>query len=82
MVNLMGYRLLRADRTADAIAVFQANVKNWPKSANVYDSLGEALEKAGRREEARASYERALEIGTQLNDPNVPVFRQNAERVR
>lgn len=82
LVNLMGYRLLRADRTAEAIAVFETNVKNWPKSANVYDSLGEALEKAGRRAEARASYERALEIGTRLNDPNVAVFRQNAERVR
>ncbi|HEU4887365.1 MAG TPA: alpha/beta hydrolase-fold protein, partial [Thermoanaerobaculia bacterium] len=42
LVNLIGYRLLAADRAADAIAVFQTNVKNWPKSANVYDSLGEA----------------------------------------
>lgn len=82
LVNVLGYRLLGADRTADAIAVFQANVKNWPRSANVYDSLGEALEKAGRKDEARTSYETALKVGTETNDPNVAVFRQNAERVR
>ena len=82
LVNIIGYRLLAADRTADAIAVFQANVKNWPKSANVYDSLGEAYEKAGQRAEARGNYEMALKIGTERNDPNVAVFRENAERMK
>jgi predicted alpha/beta superfamily hydrolase len=82
LTNLIGYRLLRANRTADAIAVFETNVKNWPQSPNVHDSLGEAYEKAGRREEARASYERAAEIGTATKDPNLAIFRQNAERLR
>jgi uncharacterized protein len=82
LMNFIGYRLLRADRTADAIAVFETNAKNWATSANVYDSLGEAYEKAGRKAEARASYEKALKIGTEKNDPNVTIFRQNAERVR
>jgi predicted alpha/beta superfamily hydrolase len=82
LVNTIGYRLLQADRTDDAIAAFQANVKNWPKSANVYDSLGEAYEKAGRRSDARGSYEMAVKIGSETNDPNLAVFRQNAERVR
>ncbi len=82
LTNILGYLLLRANRTSEAIAAFQTNVKNWPKSANVYDSLGEAYEKAGQMAEARASYERAAEIGAQTNDPNLAVFRQNAERVR
>lgn len=82
LLNFIGYRLLRANRTADAIAAFQTNARNWPKSANVHDSLGEAYEKAGRRAEARASYEMALKIGTETNDGNVPVYRQNAERVK
>jgi predicted Zn-dependent protease len=30
-----------------AIQIFKLNVKNYPESANVYDSLGEAFEKAG-----------------------------------
>ena len=82
LVNAIGYRLLAADRVADAIPVFQANVKNWPKSANVYDSLGEAYEKAGRRDDARSSYEKAVKIGAETKDPNLPVFRQNVERMR
>jgi predicted alpha/beta superfamily hydrolase len=82
VTNLIGYRLLQANRTADAIAVFQTNVQNWPQSANVHDSLGEAYEKAGRREEARASYERAAEIGAATKDPNLAIFRRNAERLR
>jgi predicted alpha/beta superfamily hydrolase len=82
LTNLIGYRLLQADRTIEAIAVFQTNAKNWPQSANVYDSLGEAYEKAGQRAEARASYERAAEIGAATKDPNLPIFRRNAERLR
>jgi len=82
LVNLIGYRLLQANRNAEAIVVFQTNAKNWPQSANVYDSLGEAYEKAGQRAEARASYERAAEIGAATKDPNLPIFRRNAERLR
>lgn len=82
LTNVIGYRLLQTNRTIDAIAVFQTNAKNWPQSANVYDSLGEAYEKAGQRAEARASYERAAEIGAATKDPNLPIFRRNAERVR
>jgi predicted alpha/beta superfamily hydrolase len=82
LTNLIGYRLLQLNRTNEAIAVFQTNVKAWPKSANVYDSLGEAYEKAGQTAEARASYERAAQIGAETNDPSLPVFRRNAERMR
>ena len=82
LTNLIGYRLLQANRISEAIAVFRTNTKNWPKSANVYDSLGEAYERAGQIAEARASYERAAQIGAETNDPNLPVFRRNAERLR
>ena len=82
LVNIIGYRLLQADRTADAIAVFQANVNHWPRSANVYDSLGEAYEKGGQRAEALANYEMAVKIGSETKDANLPIFQQNAERVR
>jgi predicted alpha/beta superfamily hydrolase len=82
LTNTIGYLLLRANRTIEAIAVFQTNARNWPKSANVHDSLGEAYEKAGQRAEARASYERAAEIGAETNDPNLPIYLNNAERLR
>ena len=82
VLNRRGYDLLRKGDVEGAIRVFQRNVEAYPDSANVHDSLGEAYERAGRKAEARASYEMALKIGTERNDPNVAVFRENAERVK
>jgi CubicO group peptidase (beta-lactamase class C family) len=41
-INRIGYFLLEKQRFTDAIAVFLLNVRRFPKSPNVYDSLGEA----------------------------------------
>ena len=60
--NRIGYQLLAREKTADAIEVFQLNARRFPDSANVHDSLGEALMTAGRTSEAIASYERSLEL--------------------
>jgi hypothetical protein len=61
-VNALGYRMLRSGRVSVANAVFRLNTRVFPMSANVWDSLGEALLAADRRDEAIASYRRALEI--------------------
>ena len=66
-MNSFGYWLLERRRVADATTVFELNVAAYPASANVYDSLGDALEAAGRKEEAVKSFEKALSI-----DPNYP----------
>lgn len=66
-MNRFGYSLLQAKRVGDAIEVFRLNTEAYPASANVYDSLGDALEAAGRREEAIKSFEKALSI-----NPNYP----------
>lgn len=80
-VNLAGYRLLGADRLEEAIAVFRHNVAQYPSSANVHDSLGEALEKAKHLEEARASYARAAELAQKTKDPLLEIFARNRDRV-
>jgi cytochrome c-type biogenesis protein CcmH/NrfG len=46
----------------DAISVFQRNVQEYPQSANVYDSLGEAFMSAGKKELAIANYEKSLQL--------------------
>jgi CubicO group peptidase (beta-lactamase class C family) len=61
-MNSLGYRLLREDKTEAAIAVFRLNVEWYPRSANVFDSLGEALFKAGDLAAAEANYRKALEL--------------------
>jgi hypothetical protein len=79
--NVIGYRLLQAGHVPEAIEVFRANAEAYPESANVYDSLGEAQERAGALADALASYRRAATIGKTTGDPNLAVYEKNAERV-
>ncbi len=60
--NSLGYVFLFNKMTDEAIAVFELNVKEYPDSWNVYDSLGEALFAAGKVEKAVKNYETALKI--------------------
>jgi tetratricopeptide (TPR) repeat protein len=61
-LNLIGYLLLNNGRTSDAIAVLARNVKEYPESGNVYDSLGEAYMRDGQKELAIENYGRSLAI--------------------
>ena len=65
-VNAAGYEMLRAGQTDAAITVFRVNTTLYPRSGNAFDSLGEALEKAGRKAEAIAAYQRAIETDARL----------------
>jgi CubicO group peptidase (beta-lactamase class C family) len=61
-LNGLGYILLERGRNADAIRVFELNVRQFPTSANVFDSLGEALYRSGQRAEAAKAYARVVEL--------------------
>lgn len=62
-LNRLGYHALRSKRdVARAIAVFQLNVRAFPRSGNVYDSLGEAYLVQGDTVNARANYRRSLKL--------------------
>lgn len=61
-LNETGYLLLRENKVDDAIEVFKLNVKLFPKSWNVYDSLGEAYAMAGDTEQAIKNYEKSVEL--------------------
>ncbi|MBI1762102.1 MAG: serine hydrolase [Acidobacteria bacterium] len=61
-MNRLGYDLLGMKRMKDALEVFKQNVADYPKSANAYDSLGEAYATNGERELAIKNYERSLEL--------------------
>jgi tetratricopeptide (TPR) repeat protein len=61
-LNTLGYRLLGLKRVSEAIEIFKLNIAGYPRSANAYDSLGEAYMTAGDREEAIKSYRRSLEL--------------------
>ncbi|HEX6095497.1 MAG TPA: alpha/beta fold hydrolase [Thermoanaerobaculia bacterium] len=59
-LNAAGYALLGEGRKADAIEVFALNVRAYPQSANVYDSLAEAHLASGDEAGAARWYREAL----------------------
>ena len=59
-LNTYGYELLGQGKTNDAIDIFRNNVKRYPESWNVYDSLAEALEKSGDKKGAVTNYKTVL----------------------
>jgi tetratricopeptide (TPR) repeat protein len=73
-MNRLGYTLIAKKRAADAVEIFKLNAESYPSSANVYDSLGDALVAAGRTDDAIKSYQKALSI-----DPN---FQTSADALK
>ena len=61
-LNLMGYALLNQKKFDEAIATLKLNVEMYPKSGNVYDSLGEAYMDAGQKDLAIQNYEKSLQL--------------------
>ena len=58
-MNAYGYQLLGAGKVDSAIAVFRRNTKDYPRSWNTFDSLGEALAQKGDRKRALEAYRKA-----------------------
>ncbi len=80
-LNRLGYDLLRSGETDDAVANFALNVEAYPDAANPHDSLGEAYETLGRRDEAKQAYARAVALAEEMEHPNLATYRANLERV-
>lgn len=61
-INRVGYQLLQDGKTKEAIEAFKINVETFPKSGNVYDSLGEAYLKDGNKQLAIVNYKKSIEL--------------------
>jgi CubicO group peptidase (beta-lactamase class C family) len=59
-INDKGYDLLGGRKTKEAITIFELGVMAFPKSANAFDSLGEAHMEAGNKKLAIENYEKSL----------------------
>jgi CubicO group peptidase (beta-lactamase class C family) len=70
-INQLGYDLLTARRPDLAVEAFHLNIILNPADAAYYDSWGEGLAAAGRKQEAIAAYRRSLEL-----DPDNPSGRR------
>ena len=61
-MNALGYQFLQNGKVKDAVELFKLNTFAYPKSGNVYDSLGEAYLKDGQKELAVTNYKKSLEL--------------------
>jgi tetratricopeptide (TPR) repeat protein len=59
-MNTYGYLLMGQGKVDSAIVVFRKNTRDYPKSWNTYDSLGEAYAKKGDKKLAVENYSKAL----------------------
>ena len=78
-LNQVGYQLMGEGLLEDALRVFRLNIEEYPSDWNVYDSYGEACMKAGKKELAIESYERALELDPTQKNPR-DILRQLRQR--
>lgn len=70
----MGYLQMSKDNLDQAEKHFQMYVRLAPEVANAHDSMGDFLRKMARLDEAKACYEKALEL-----DPD---FSASAEKIQ
>ncbi len=59
-INTFGYELISYERYKDAIALFELAVAEFPRSSNLYDSLGETYLKIGDTLNAVINYRRSV----------------------
>ena len=81
VLNRLGYRLMGSNKLGEAIAVFQRNVELYPGSANVYDSLGESYENAGKLGLAIQNVEKAVAVGTKTGDKDLYQFQAHLKKL-
>ena len=81
-INQLGYEFLFQGNNALAVDLFRLNVEAFPKSANAYDSLSEAYERAGNKDLAIENVKKTLELlpnDASLNDQRRELIRRSAE---
>lgn len=76
-LNRLGYKLMGEEMLEESIKIFQLNVREYPESWNVYDSLGEALMNEGKKAESMKMFEKSLEL-----NPDNTSGRINLKKLR
>jgi tetratricopeptide (TPR) repeat protein len=69
-INTLAYTHMGQNKMKEALEMFEKNVKDYPDSWNVYDSLAEGLEKSGDVKGAIQNYEKALKRVTDDTNKN------------
>ena len=82
VINELAYDALSTGKTEAAIALFKRNVQANPNSANAYDGLADAYEKAANWEEAANAAQRAAALAVEFDLPNRQYFVEHAAKAK
>jgi hypothetical protein len=66
-LNIYGYQLMNAGQQDKAIEIFILNTQRHPKSANTWDSLGEAYATKGDKKNAIVNFKKSLSMNPAAN---------------
>jgi tetratricopeptide (TPR) repeat protein len=75
-MNGTGYQFLQGGNAKEAAAVFKLNTQEFPKSANTYDSYGEALMALGNKKEALENYLQSVKMNPG-NENGIKILNAN-----
>ena len=76
-INSLGYDILEKKDVQAAIEIFKINTEKFPKSGNVWDSLGEAYLKDGNEKEAIKHYTKSIKL-----DPKNETAKEILEKLK
>lgn len=79
-LNTLGYVLLRAKKTEEALFVFEINTKLFPFNYNVYDSLAEAYYNTNNYNEAIKNYYKVLSMNPDNENAKNMIEMINAKK--
>ena len=79
-MNRTGYEFLQSGKAKEAAAIFELNTQAFPKSANVFDSYGEALMAIGNKKEAIENYKRSVKLNPG-NEAGIKILKENGVNV-
>ncbi len=82
VINNFGYEALSNGNIQEAITLFKRNIKQNPNSANAFDSIADAYEKADMWNEAMTSVEKAVELANKFNSPNRVYIINHAKKIK
>ena len=76
LIDMLGIACFERNDYSGALAAFQYNVDQHPRSASVYGALGEAWEAGGRIHLAVIAYSQAFTLAEEYGHPWEDVFRK------
>ena len=76
LVNGLAYNFLANKMLSKALSLFEMNIRNYPNSFNVYDSIGDYYSAISNKEKAIKYYEKALALR------EYPATREKLEKLK